>query len=255
MHSKQNATIISQIENNSRKAYKNRRWEWQLFSIFFLGTLIFWGSFAYMSRGNTIFPRSYMLSFSYMDQITWGARRVRSLQCWATGLNRNMHVVEPFVTGSYLGMPPDESDSEMLRFGNIFDLNWWNTLGTDNQGFLPLVTWDEFLKSAPLPTVIVQIVYEKNDMCLEPLMAENECNLAEVRQHWLKTADQYNVSFQIVREVCINFHETDFLSGNEFNEMIFGSYLSFWKYKPILVVFNDYRGGRLSRKVEGERCN
>ena len=238
--------------NDSDKVHENKRWEWRIFAVFFFAYFIFWCSVAHVSRGNATLPQSYVLSFSYMDQITWGARRVRSLQCWATELNRNMRVVEPFVTGSYLGIPLNNSNSEVLRFSDIFDFDWWNTLGTEDQGFAPLVTWNEFLENAPLPTILVQIVYEKNDMCLEPLMAESNCNLEEMRKYWLQTAHRYNKSFQIVRKVCIDFQETDFLSADEFNEKIFGSYLTFWKYKPITVVFSDYRGGRLTHKVKGK---
>ena len=247
---------VKKIDTNDDrdKVHENKRWDWRIFAVFFFVCFIFWYGVVHVSQGNATLPQSYVLSFSYMDQITWGSRRVRSLQCWATKLNRSMRVVEPFVTGSYLGIPlvNDNSNSEVLKFSDIFDLDWWNTLGTEDQGFVPLATWNEFLKNAPLPTILVQIVYEKNDMCLEPLMAGSKCSLDEVRKYWLQTAHRYNKYFQIVREVCIDFQETDFLSADEFNEKIFGRYLTFWKYKPITVVFSDYRGGRLTHEVIGE---
>lgn len=245
-HSEEDTTI------DGDKVYENKTREWRILAIFFFSYFVLWCSIAHLSQGNAAFPQSYLLSYSYMDQITWGSRRVRSLQCWATELNRNIRVVEPFVNGSYLSIPHNEFSAEVLRFGDIFDLNWWNTLGAVDQGFAPLVTWNEFLENAPLPTILVQIVYEKNDMCLEPLIAKSECNLDEMRQNWLQTARQYNLSSQIVKEVCIDFQKTDFLNADEFNERIFGSFLTFWKYKPITVVFSDYRGGRLTHKVIGE---
>lgn len=50
--------------------------------------------------------RLHTFAFSYMDQITWAARRLKSLQCWSTQwkTDYSVYVVEPFVVGgSHLG--------------------------------------------------------------------------------------------------------------------------------------------------------
>ena len=72
-------------------------------------------------------PSLYVFSLSYMDQISWAAARLKSLQCWATTWKPayNISVVEPFITnGSRLGVPIDfdrNVGQRPLKFSDIFD--------------------------------------------------------------------------------------------------------------------------------------
>ena len=92
---------------------------------------------------------SYAVSLHYMDQITCGARRMRSLQCWAKQLSRSLRVVQPSINGSYFGPPEKNLVDGIRRFSDIFDIDWWNNHGITKAGYLPMATWEEFFLKAP----------------------------------------------------------------------------------------------------------
>ena len=191
---------------------------------------------------------SYVLALSYMDQITWASRRVRSLQCWATGLERNIRVVEPFVVGSQLGVPHSQSNGENIRFSDIFDLEWWNIHG-ESVGFLAMVTWKEFFHYTPSNIILVQIVYEVQNSCVDGVLrTDKHCDLGPMRQHWSSIMASKN--FNIIKEVCINFQTLpNYMSVEEFNHLLFGDIPA---DLPVTVVFNDFRGYMLDHKSKGE---
>lgn len=202
-----------------------------------------------LEKRQTSRQRSYVLAFSYMDQITWASRRVRGLQCWASGLERNMRVVEPFIVlGTQLGVPQSQSNGENLRFGDIFDLEWWNIHG-ENNNLLAMVTWKEFLHYAPQNVILVQIVYELQERCIDGILrTDRNCDLGPMRQRWSDiTAPSY---YTVVKELCINFQSTsDFMSKEEFNQLLFEDIPV---DLPVTLVFNEFRGHMLDHKPKGE---
>ena len=83
--------------------------------------------------------QNYVLSLSYMDQMSWATTRLRSLQCWAARLGTFAGVVEPFVNNVFLGVPLTRqavAESSKLSFGDLFDLKTWNRIGGE-RGFPP----------------------------------------------------------------------------------------------------------------------
>ena len=184
----------------------------------------------------------YVLAFSYMDQMTWGARRVRGLQCWACGLQqRVVRVVEPFVrNGSFLGLPPNPSSGADPVFSDIVDLDWWNDHG---RSYGRMARWEEFLQHAPRYTILVQIVYEKNAKCSDELLKEHEgCDLERVKRYWSKA--MANHSFTVIKELCIKFQtKSDFMTVSEFNQLIFANVP---KELSVTLVFNEYRGNLMT---------
>ena len=203
----------------------------------------------------TLLMNSYTLSLSYMDQLTWASRRVRSLQCWARGgfypyIQQNLRVVEPFVrNGSFLGLPPDPFSGKYPKFSDIMDLDWWNSYGKLKLGYPSLAKWDNFVANLPNSSILVQIVYEENQRCSGELLNEHiGCNLEQMRKYWLQAMAPHNIT--VVRELCVRFQTPeDFMSIEAFNKLLFDGIP---KDLPFTLVFNEYRGSLMSEKVKGE---
>ena len=126
----------------------------------------------------------YALSLSYMDQMSWAAARLKSLQCWATtwkSLYEHIGVVEPFVTdGAHLGVPIDVHRSvhvnKTLKFSDLFDIDTWDSRGKRKGIKYPeLVSWSDFLNYAPRNIVAVQIIYNQDSRCTENEFTEPTC--------------------------------------------------------------------------------
>ena len=179
---------------------------------------------------------SFSLSLHYMDQITWGARRLRSLQCWAAQLDRTMRVVEPSVNNTYFGAPVITPVDEITKFRYIFDIEVWNQYGKQ-EGYDSLVSWDEFSVNAPRETILVQIIYKQDKWCVDPSSQSANCNLHEVKQYWSDTLKR--LSFFIIREVCIDFRNVNILKAKKFNDYIFEDIA---RDTPVTIVFNEWRG-------------
>ena len=188
---------------------------------------------------------SVSLSLHYMDQITWGARRLRSLQCWAAQLDRTMRVVEPSMNNTYFGAPLITPVDEITKFRDIFDIEVWNQYGKQ-EGYDSLVSWSEFSVNAPRETILVQIIYKKDKMCVDPSSQSANCTLHEVKQYWSDTLEQF--SFSVIREVCIDFRYVDTVQTKDFNEYIFGDIA---RDTPVTIVFNEWRGP-LQKKLSGD---
>lgn len=188
----------------------------------------------------------YVLCMAYREQQTKAAFSMYSLQCWAKTLLVN--IVEPFVYESRLVIPLDSSQNQMLAFGEVFSLPYWDVL-TAKFGFAPLAPWREFLSHAPRDVIIVQLQYKK--------ATENQTQTAALASYKDGCDDMQRFSnqmtyltrygFKIVREVCINFLNGKELSLMEFNSHIFDTH----KPKEVTVVINEWRG--FSPQENGKR--
>ena len=191
-------------------------------------------------------PRLHILSLSFMDQMTWASRRLKSLQCWAREWRPlyDVRVVEPFVIkGAHLGVPIDEVN-RTLKFRDIFDIRSWSE---DHLLYPELMTWEYFLDSAPRNVIAVQIVYRKDYRCPENGLTSEMCStrLTQALSRIL------NTNFTVLKQVCINFRLNNTLTLDEFNDLIFGDLIS--KHVPITVVFDEWRGmGKKHDDVENQ---
>ena len=199
------------------------------------------------SKQNAI---SVSLSLQYMDQASWGARRLRSLQCWAAQLNRTMRVVEPSMNSSYFGAPLMIPANGINKFRDIFDIYVWNKYG-EQEGFDPLLSWDEFITSASRKTILVQIIYETDKWCVDPSsqISNPNCTFHDMKQYWSDTLRKF--SFSIIREVCINFRNVSILSKRDFNDHIFGNIS---RDSPVTIVFNEWRGPLREKHSVDNNC-
>ena len=185
-------------------------------------------------------PRLHTFAFSYMDQMTWAARRLKSLQCWAAEWKTRykVHVVEPFVIkGTRLGVPNEinQNQSAYLKFSSIFDISAWNW-GKRNT-YPEMISWDIFLKYAPRNVVAVQIVYLYDYHCTENSLSEDYCGFTLLNQSITDVLAPHN--FTVLNKVCINFRILGSLTEYEFNHLIL-------KNIPpdmgVTVVFDEWRG-------------
>ena len=182
--------------------------------------------------------QNYVLSLSYMDQVSWATTRLRSLQCWAARLGTFAGVVEPFVNNVFLGVPLTRqavAESSNLSFGDLFDLKTWNRIG-GQQGFPPLASWEEFLAKAPRKVVLVQIVYEYDYHCPEDSQPVTTCNHTRLRTFFTEFLEPH--LFSVHSEVCVDFNQHGFISRSEFNHLIFsGAFGS----ESVSLVFDEWR--------------
>ena len=186
-------------------------------------------------------PRLHTFAFSYMDQITWAARRLKSLQCWSSewSADYKVRVVEPFVIGgSRLGVPNDvdhNQSSQYLRFGDVFDMNTWNW-GL-HSFFSEMISWDIFLQYAPRNVVAVQIVYRHDYHCTENTFSEDYCSFVQLTDSIREVLEPHN--FTVLKRVCINFRILWSLSEKEFNFLILKNIS---RGLGVTVVFDEWRG-------------
>ena len=180
---------------------------------------------------------SIALSLHFMDQITCAARRVRSLQCWASQSERVIQVVEPTINGSYLSPPLKKPIDGIVPFRNMFDIDWWNTRGSKEAEYLPLVASEDFFRHAPRSTILVKFIYQDDPRCFENPPPNSTCAHNEVMRFWLETLKE--LSFTILKQVCIDFRKIHHLTKNVFDHLIFGSVSA---DTPVTIIFNDWRG-------------
>ena len=166
----------------------------------------------------------YVLSLSYLDQITCAAMRVASLQCWAD--QHGMAVVEPFVNVSYLGMPPHNYSSP-LTFEDLFDVSRWNLEGQQIFGcFSPLVKWNDFIHNAPREVVVVQILYRYAESHQEM------CTFPRIMRYW--ASDFKPHGFRIIKRVCLDIRKLWLLTE--------GGFSSKFLVRGMTLIFEQWRG-------------
>ena len=79
-----------------------------------------------------------------------------AMQCWLKSFDLPMHIVEPLVSSSkFLGLP--NSNSQLVNFGDIYDIDQFNKLTGVDKGFAQLIRWDDFLQVAPHNIIFVRI--------------------------------------------------------------------------------------------------
>ena len=172
----------------------------------------------------------YVLSLSYYDQITSAAMRLASLQCWAG--QHGMAVVEPFISSSFLEVPPVRSGmsattSDKLTFGDIFDVDAWNLHGQKTMGcFSPLVNWGTFIQNAAREVVAVQIIYQRTEAYKAP------CTYPRIMKYWSSYLQPNG--FRIIERICIDWKQLSWLTEKEFTSRILR--------KGLTLLIDEWRG-------------
>ena len=188
------------------------------------------------SRGAAIPPpnatsqhktHGYVLSYRLYEQQTAATRNLWGLQYWAHSVN--MKVVEPFVSvNTFNFCPIIEGAANPMRFGDLFDINYWNSQATEH-GCAELVGWEDFLLNAPKTTILV---FTKTGDASSPagvfkeftnpdkINGNRQCSGATFPAQGLNFFRNHN--FQFVREVCIRFSSSTPMSMEQFSQYILG---------------------------------
>jgi hypothetical protein len=190
--------------------------------------------------------RGYVLAHDYWEQLTSGSRSLFSLQCWASGLN--MSVVEPFVKKTDLYSPTGEQEvKNFLKFGDIYDLNYWNAL-SQRASYSPLIPWEHFVKKAPRNLITVQLKYYGAAKQVPTQDYRHGCRAKGSWNRLVQFLKQEH-KFSIVRQICINLSHNEKFSPSEFYEKVFGINGP----RNSTVLFGQWRG--LSRlRVRDSGC-
>lgn len=178
---------------------------------------------------------NYVLALSYMDQFTWAATRLRSLQCWTSRWDGSFRVVEPFLIGTHLGAPVEASIGAFdLKFSDAVDIQTWNNYGSTWN----LASWQEFVsQNVSRNVILVQIIYAKDDHCPENAFSSEVCDFKKLKTFWSQILAPK--SFKLLKEVCINFHLHGFHTANQFNSLIFQDIPL---NVPVTIVIDEWRG-------------
>jgi len=209
------------------------------------------------SRDATISPPSatsqrktqgYVLPYRLYEQQTAATRNLWGLQYWANSVN--MKVVEPFVSvNTFNFCPIIEGAANPMRFGDLFDINYWNNQTTEH-GCAELVGWEDFLLNAP-KTIILVFTYTGDASSPAGVFKEfnnpdkidgnRQCNGATFPAKGLEFFR--NCSFQFVREVCIKFSSSTPMPMEQFSQHILGGH----DPKSVTIIIALWHGIRNSR--------
>lgn len=173
-------------------------------------------------------PQGYVLSLQYADQHSNALYRLLSLQCWAGGLN--MSVVEPFVTGTGLGLakPSGNTNQSPLLLSSVYDLHHWNgkVLQIPNSSHSALVRWSHFLAKAPRKLVLIEVLYHGER---EPCTFENFTR-------W--TAYLQGEGFVVTRRTCVRLVPFRPILEEDFNSQLFPD----GDHDQVTLLFNNWKG-------------
>ena len=183
---------------------------------------------------------NFAICSSYWEQQTNALYNMWSLQKWAniTGFR----ILEPFSQGSNLefsgGILYYSNFARSLRFGDYFDLDFWNNMTMKNYGVRPLENWSTYALSELRKTVVVillyhtspQGVYVDNDIGKHP-----KC-VGMKKKFYNRHAKLFSeLQIEAVRNTCFVFGSSHFtLSLQQFNSHIILDNVNVW--------FSEWRG-------------
>ncbi len=194
------------------------------------------------SQNVTKRPRGFVLAFRHYEQQTQAMRNFLQLQCLANSYG--MRVIEPFVVKSFLSFPFDEilRGTKLLKFGQLTDMDVWNTEVAGQYGYSPVASWEEFLNEAPRQVIVVCVRYRNPPHIHVPTPGFNyrtgcpdECFSRFDAS--LKFLQMYG--FTLLQKSCANF--IDFagtITASSFKETLVGKYES----EDITVIMTEFRG-------------
>ena len=207
----------------------------------------------------------YILVLSFREQQTKASDNLFGLQCWAKNLSVN--IVEPFVENSHLVVPLSSNQSQLLRYGDIFDMDVRRLL-TAKYSFAPLASWGSFVERAPRQLIVVRFKYltvkmqrklkdmsnvtmsnvtGATNLMLDDNSFKRGCKPPSTellgKINYLRS--RYN--FMVVREVCFNFALGKQLSLRQFNRHLYKNLIP----DTVTVLMEEWRG--LDCTEEGRR--
>ena len=153
----------------------------------------------------------FTIVYSYWEQQTNAILNMWSLQKWANFMG--FKVLEPFAHQSTLALTDEilyhYNFTNVLRFRDYFDLNFWTNKTKEKYRIPPFERWDTFAVSPLKKTVVVILAYDVfpvgeyvgNDINKHPDCVEQKNTF--YNQH-AKLFDRLHI--QVVRNVCFVFN-------------------------------------------------
>ena len=198
--------------------------------------------------------QGYALTVNYYEQQTMGLRNMMQLQCWAQSLG--LCVVKPVMHDSFLRTPLDSShQASYLKFEDSFDEQEWNHY-SEKLGYALLVSWKEFMASAPRDVVLVSFEHPSVSMLKARQKAGQGLFQSPDPQRYTtgcsskwpsasETTFLRTNGFNIIRKVCFNFYHGDQLSLETFN----GHILEGLAPNSVTVIMETWRGISSAQRV------
>ena len=111
-----------------------------------------------LNESSSVLPRTgYVLNYRYSGQQGAGIQGLISQQCWVKSHNLPLRIVEPFIRNSVLYGFPNMEDKQELRLRDVIDIDQF-TVVSRGQGYEPLASWEELLKTAPRNIIIIDTI-------------------------------------------------------------------------------------------------
>ena len=171
--------------------------------------------------------KGFIFALDFLDQMTGSCMNLLTLQCWASELD--LSVPEPFIARSMFGTSiktgQEGQRENAVKLSDVFDIDFWQNY-TERMNYSHLVSWEEFLSSAPRKLIIAA----------QLMTGECETVPKDFKEMVLPFADEYN--FTIVREVCFNFVKTGSVEKSKFKEDLYGEHPP----NEVTVLFNRWGG-------------
>ena len=168
-------------------------------------------------------PTGYILVLRYSDQIVGGSTNLRSLMCLAKKIG-GVQVVEPFVTGSVLGLNFSANWTEEVRMSDMFDYEAWKHATPFNK-YGELVSFKDLIQYGPRKLLMVQYCFHATF-----------CSPCKDEDIVLKSRVFCKLNnFELVGHECFSDKRTDFSS---IKSLLYSKYS-----KSEVVVMFDVFGG------------
>ena len=175
---------------------------------------------------NNVSSTGYMLVIRYSDQITAGTTNLLSLMCLAKKIG-GVQVVEPFVTGSLLGLNVSANWTKELRMSDLFDFEVWKHAYPFKK-YGELATFKDLMQNGPRKLIMVQYCFHASF-----------CYPCKHKDIILKSRVFCKLNnFELVGHECFSYEKEKMISFSSIKSLLYSKY-----NKSEVVVMFDVFGG------------
>ena len=168
----------------------------------------------------------YMLSLAFRDQGTGSFVNLMCLRCFASAIG-GVHVVEPFVFGSRIGLNLSVSNwTKELRFSDLFDSRATESFAMKKK-YSDMVPFEKFLNNAPRKLLVVQ------HKCFP-------CSITCGHEKALKMGEKFAriYEFQVVDHICLEYAKSGKTTIRDIEKQMYKEY----NKSEVTVMFTYYGG-------------
>lgn len=173
-----------------------------VFVIYMYLRYVKWGVLLFHDDSETV-SKAYIITQSYGGQLTRAIRNMMVQQCWAGILREDVIITEPFSVKSQLVHEPqiwNDLETGQLhyaaRFGDYYNLSYYNAQSIKH-GSAPLITWENFLTSAPHMAVAVSMPARS----CSGIMVATECSFSKSYKTFVNVL--IDMGFNVMKKICL----------------------------------------------------